>query len=189
MEERGRAVVQLLRLRKALAAVGALFAVLAFACAVEAGCLSGVLAGVFGASWESSANADQAGSASHVGKAFALMMDDADPGSVALASALGFDSSGVVPAWFAEELFALSDMREVMANDAWTVVGFTLTGSAEQAFDEVSSRLAEKGWQGLESGVSGITTFFKEGGAVQWVMVSCTQVGEETSVVLRLSHI
>lgn len=92
------------------------------------------------------------------------------------------------PGWFADELFSLAGEEGVMASGDWTVVGFSADCGAQEALEDVAARLQARGWVGYESGAPGIATFSKEGGTCSWAMVSCAQMPEGTSVVVRVQR-
>lgn len=125
------------------------------------------------------------------GRAFALGALEASPEESfdGLASARMREklSSREAPAWFEEEVFSLEDEEEVMADESWSVVGFTREGSAAEVATEVACQLRQHGWTMVESGVAGSATGVKEGGRCQWLWLSCTAVGEEVSVVVQVS--
>lgn len=90
------------------------------------------------------------------------------------------------PAWFAQEVFSLEDAYDVMAEDAWSIVGFSQRGLASDTEGRLRGELEEHGWVLMESGTEGLVTGIKEGGNCQWLWMSTAGIGEEVSVVVQV---
>lgn len=93
------------------------------------------------------------------------------------------------PSWFSEEIFdpqELEGFGVVAATSDWSVVWLSAQASSEMIFALVTEQLSERGWSGYESGLDDQATFAKEEGSCTWTMVTCSQVGEETEVVMRI---
>lgn len=94
-------------------------------------------------------------------------------------------ASAVPPPGFEGEVLTLIGRGEVRTDEGACLVGFSLGGDAARVFESVGDELAEKGWEQAGGGLPASGTFVKPNGSYQWLFVSCTQVGEETSVVVH----
>lgn len=90
------------------------------------------------------------------------------------------------PEWFSREVFSLDDVRDIRANDDWTVVGFVRDDAPEEALDGLAAEALSRGWQVAESGVAGTVTGKKDEGRCRWMAISCTAVGGATCIVVQL---
>lgn len=169
--------VQKRRARRALAVVAALAALLACAC---------FLGNVGGRKSAVSGEGPLAGG----GFAYVeALIESASSGSDVDLAGLGVQEvrdAREIPDWFVGEVLSLEGTRSVMALDDWSVVGFSTEETADEALARRTQEMQEKGWFGYESGVEGVVTFTKGEGTCTWAMLSCTQVGDETSVVVRV---
>ena len=172
--------VQKKRARQALAVVAALAALLACVCFLgDVGGRKGAALG------EGTLEGDG------FAYAAALIESVASGSDVSLAE-LGVQEvldAQAVPGWFGEEVLSLEGAHGVMALDDWSVVGFSTDEAADEALARSVQEMREKGWIGYESGIEGVVTFTKGEGACSWAMLSCTQVGGETSVVVRVRRV
>ena len=91
-----------------------------------------------------------------------------------------------VPEAFADEIGFLPDARDIRVSSGGEVVGYVVPGSAESVFAQIAERMKANGWTEVPLGeeVEG-ATFVKSSGACTWALITCTQVGEDTSVVAR----
>ena len=90
---------------------------------------------------------------------------------------------------FAEEAGFPPGAQEQRANADGAVVSCVLSVDEGAALDAVVETLGAKGWTGVPlQGVAG-ATFVKQSGRLRWMLVTCTQVGEATSVVYRLDAV
>lgn len=89
-----------------------------------------------------------------------------------------------LPSWFAEELFNEAQATEIYANEEGTVFGINASKSPTAAFDEICSSMENKGWLRVESGMPHCSTFIREEGDPSWALVSCTNVGGSTCIVV-----
>ncbi|MDO4290911.1 MAG: hypothetical protein Q4C41_06760 [Eggerthellaceae bacterium] len=169
--------VQKRRARRALAVVAALAALLACAC---------FLGDVGGRKSAASGEGSFAGG----GFAYAeALIESASSGSDVDLEGLGVREvrdAQEAPSWFVDEVLSLEGACGVMALDDWSVVGFSTEETADEALARRTQEMQGKGWFGYESGIEGVVTFTKGEGACTWAMLSCTQVGDETSVVVRV---
>lgn len=125
------------------------------------------------------------------GRAFvekALETPDAEPfDGLSAASEARRRDREEAPAWFAQEVVSLEDAYDVMAEDAWSIVGFSRRGLASDIEGRLRRELEEHGWVLMESGTEGLVTGIKEGGNCQWLWMSTARIGEEVSVVVQVS--
>ena len=89
------------------------------------------------------------------------------------------------PAAFAREVGLPADCRNVHVDASGTVVGCTVAGTAEDAAAGVRERMTSLGWAEVGLGAVEGATYVKEGGTYSWVLVTCTQVGDATTIVYR----
>ncbi len=92
------------------------------------------------------------------------------------------------PEWFEQEILSCDELDGVIATSDWSTVGFYMQGSVSDVFKELSEEFINKGWLGYSSGVDGSATYMKEEGVCTWMMVSCTEIEDTVSVVLRIQH-
>lgn len=92
------------------------------------------------------------------------------------------------PAWFEQEVCPTADLSDVLANDDWSVVGFSSDLSPGEELSRLCALFSSRGWTGFESGVEGTATFGKDEGTCRWMMVSCVSAGDATSVVLQMQR-
>lgn len=100
------------------------------------------------------------------------------------------DEEGVVgraraPDGFEEEVLLLHGRVDVRVDERARVVGFTMSGTAEEVFLAVSRDLEALGWIGVESGLPNCGTFVKDEGLYRWLFASCVWTGGSTSVVVQ----
>lgn len=90
-----------------------------------------------------------------------------------------------LPDEYAEEIGFVTGARDVRVSGS--IVGFVVDGACDDAYKKLCSHMELRGWAVVPAG--GITgaTFVKESGRYTWVFATCTQVGNATSVVLRLA--
>lgn len=96
-------------------------------------------------------------------------------------------SGGDVPAWFSEEVLALESTAAVYALEDWSLVGFPLSQTPEDALEFLGKALESNGWQVVPSGVEGTVTGVKEGGEVSWLSLSCVPGSNATSAVIQVA--
>ena len=91
-----------------------------------------------------------------------------------------------VPEAFADEVGFLPGARDVRASSGGEVVGYVAPGNTEDALAKITERMKGNGWTAVELGeeVDG-ATFVKSSGSCTWALVTCTQIGSDTSVVAR----
>mgnify|MGYP007024215768 CR=1 FL=1 len=101
-----------------------------------------------------------------------------------IARARGFERT--VCSEFLEEVMDPAGFDEVLVADGGSVVGLVGRGSAAQTFSRLSCELADKGWIGVDSGLSGAGTFVKSDGSYSWLMLSCTDADGLVGVVIQI---
>lgn len=117
-----------------------------------------------------------------------LEASDAQPfDGLSAASGMSRCDREEAPEWFAQEVLSLEGAYDVMAEDAWSIVGFSQRGSASAVEACLREELEQRGWVLMESGAEGLVTGIKEGGCCQWLWMSAIEVGEEASVVVQVS--
>lgn len=89
------------------------------------------------------------------------------------------------PVWFATEVGVPSDFRDFRVDSSGEVVGFVVDGEPREVMSALGERMVEAGWSMVSLGGVEGATFMKEGGECTWLLVSCVQVGDATSVVFR----
>ncbi|NGM17213.1 hypothetical protein GMI70_04180 [Eggerthellaceae bacterium zg-893] len=95
------------------------------------------------------------------------------------------DGSALLPASFHSEVGMDAEATSVCVDDAAKIVSYVAAGSADQVFEDVRGRLEGKGWHAVESGLAACGSFAKEEGAYRWLFVACLDVAGGTSVVLQ----
>ncbi len=86
---------------------------------------------------------------------------------------------------FEREVLPLSGRAGLRASSGGTLVGFTASGGAAEAFAAISDELEGRGWTAVSSGSAQTGTFAKGEGTFRWAFVSCADVGGEASVVVQ----
>ena len=90
-----------------------------------------------------------------------------------------------IPVWYSEQVGLPSGAREVRVSADGTVVGFILDGSSDSAVDDMGDRMRAHGWTSADLGGIDGKTYIKTGGEPEWIVMTATQVGSSTSVVMR----
>lgn len=106
----------------------------------------------------------------------------ADPSA---AGAYAASSGDAQLSGFEREVLPLAGRDGVRAAEEGTLVGFSSATGAEATFADVSAALAERGWTAVSSGSACAGSFVKADGSFRWAFVTCAQVGEGSSVVVR----
>lgn len=88
-----------------------------------------------------------------------------------------------LPEGFAAEVLALEGV-DAKVSDRGSVVGYCVDGDPEAVGDSVRDELSSRGWTAVESGADTLRTYVKGSGRYRWASVSCTGVGDATSVVV-----
>lgn len=89
-----------------------------------------------------------------------------------------------VPDGFEGEIGFLPDVRDIRTSGP--IVGYVVDGSAADAFDRLCVLMESRGWNSVPIGEANGATFMKGSGTLTWALVTCTQVGDATTVVFRL---
>ena len=95
---------------------------------------------------------------------------------------------GRMPAELVEEMGILPGASELKVDAGNDVVGYVVAGDAETISREVDWMMAERGWAGVDLGLLDGATYMKDEGGFRWALVTCTQVGSKTSVVVRFAR-
>lgn len=82
------------------------------------------------------------------------------------------------------ELAVPLDAHELRATSDGAVVGYVLSADASTAFSRADAAMRQAGWTGYALGGIAGATYRKADGALHWALLSCTQVGDATSVVI-----
>ena len=96
------------------------------------------------------------------------------------------DATGAsVPDYFAEEVGLPEAYRDIRVDGTGHVVGCVVDGRADEVIADIVGCMEDRGWTAVPLGQAEGATFVKAGGACTWVLATCTQVGDSTSVVYR----
>lgn len=93
----------------------------------------------------------------------------------------------VLPESFSEELHLLEGADDLRVDPTGMVVGYNVEGSEDEVLERIVSIMGDKGWTSVPLGRVTGSTFVKSEGRYTWALVTCTQVGDCTSVVTRCS--
>lgn len=156
-------------------------------------------AAILGSTLENALEEDDAPAPHFSGRAFArqLMAEEPVFGALGVAPEDGKTARTAVPAgavrerceapaWVEQEIASLEEVRELRAADDWSLIGFSLNGSAGQAREWMECQLVERGWALVESGSALAATAVKEGGSCPWLLFSCTEAGDAACVVVQV---
>lgn len=89
-----------------------------------------------------------------------------------------------LPDAFSREIGLLPEARDVRVDAAGTVVGYVVSGQAEDVLADLIVHMEARAWSAVPlGGVDGVT-FVKASGSCTWALATCTQTGESTSVVI-----
>lgn len=95
----------------------------------------------------------------------------------------GFSST--LPEGFASEIGVLDGASEVAVSEGGAVVGYRVAGTADEVHRKIGESMAVRGWLETDLGSIRGATYTKKEGAYRWILVTCTQAGGLTSVVIR----
>ena len=106
--------------------------------------------------------------------------------SIAGNQALSYEAYEIesLPAWFAEDFFDGSWSGKTYANESETVFGLTSTSDPETVFRDICASMSARNWARVESSIEHCASFVRERGSPAWALISCSQIGDETSVVI-----
>ena len=94
-------------------------------------------------------------------------------------------TASAIPEQFAEEAGLPSDARDVRVSDDGTVVGFAVDSEPDEAIASINEIMETKGWTAIDLGGIDGETYVKNEGPYAQVVMTATQVGGSTSVVMR----
>lgn len=89
------------------------------------------------------------------------------------------------PEWFRAEVGLLPGARDVRVVGSGRVVGYVVDCDVEKALACLEEDMQALGWKAVPLGQIGGFTFVRQAGSCTWALVTCTQVGSATSVVVR----
>lgn len=95
------------------------------------------------------------------------------------------ERSDALPMVFSQEAGLPSGAHDVRVSDGGNVVGCLVEASEDEAMAVVGEEMCAKSWTEVPLGGVNGATYIKDKGSCRWVLVTCTQVNEETSVVYR----
>ena len=95
---------------------------------------------------------------------------------------------GQMPVEVIEEMGVLPGAFESKVDAENDIVGYVVAGDAETISGEVDRMMVDRGWAGVDLGMLDGATYMKDEGALRWALVTCTQVGSKTSVVVRFAR-
>ena len=94
-------------------------------------------------------------------------------------------ASADLPSAFAREVGLPFGYRDLRVDSSGTIVSCVMDSMPDAAADVVGKRMAEAGWREVTLGSVEGATYVKDSGSCAWVLVTCTQVGDATTVVYR----
>ena len=94
-------------------------------------------------------------------------------------------AASTAPAQFAEEAGLPSGARDVRVSDDGMVVGFSIDGEPDEAIATIDEIMEAKGWTAVDLGGIDGKTYVKNEGLYAQVVMTATQVGGSTSIVMR----
>ena len=98
------------------------------------------------------------------------------------------ESGPEAPAWFREEIGFLPGARDVRVSGDGDIIGYVVPGYAHDVFERLVENMEAAGWASVPLGGVEGATFVKSAGTCTWTLCTCTQVGSDTSVVVRCMH-
>ena len=93
-----------------------------------------------------------------------------------------------LPGLFLQESGFPSDAYELHSDASGMVVGCSLDAPRNEALAAVCDVLAANGWACVPLQGTGGAVFVKQEGRLRWMLVTCLQIGDSTSVVYRIGH-
>ena len=93
--------------------------------------------------------------------------------------------ASTAPVQFAEEVGLPTNARNVRVSDDGMVVGFSVDGEPDEAIASIDEIMETKGWTAVDLGGIDGKTYVKNEGLYTQVVMTTTQVGGSTSVVMR----
>ena len=89
------------------------------------------------------------------------------------------------PEWFRDEVGLLPGARDVRVEAAGRVVGYVVDCGVSEALARIREDVQSRGWTVVPLGEADGFTLVRQSGSCTWALVTCTQVGTATSVVVR----
>lgn len=112
--------------------------------------------------------------------------DDLVDRAVSAAGGWVIEREEELPDWFSEEVFSPNRLSRLYVLREGSVVGFMTPEPHDEVLGQLEDELERRGWVLVESGTPFAVTGVKEGGDVSWLSLSCTQVADETCVVVQV---
>lgn len=110
----------------------------------------------------------------------------AQPGVLREAAGASVPESGIgPPEGFEGEAFRLDAREDVRVDEENGLVGFSCYGEVDEVLVSLEGELKASGWKSVSSGNEGWESFVKNEGRYRWMFVTCVDVGESVSVVVR----
>lgn len=94
---------------------------------------------------------------------------------------------GALPERFIEECFDGTFSYDTRISDDGHIIGFLSHESPSTLFNHCTAKMRENGWMGISSLQENGGTFLKHAGAYRWAFIACTQIGEDTSIVVQVA--
>ena len=126
------------------------------------------------------------GESARVHSSFFFAQDASTPDAALDEIEARFDGvASTAPVQFAEEAGLPSDARDVRVSDDGMVVGFSVDGEPDKAIASIGEIMKAKGWVAVDLGGIDGKTYLKNEGPYTQVVMTATQVGGSTSIVMR----
>ena len=94
-------------------------------------------------------------------------------------------TASAIPEQFAEEAGLPSGARNVRVSDDGMVLGFSVDGEPDEAIASIDEIMKAKGWVAVDLGGIDGKTYLKNEGPYTQIVMTATQVGGSTSIVMR----
>ena len=118
--------------------------------------------------------------------AFSLAQDASTPDAALDEIEARLDgAASTAPAQFAEEAGLPFGARDVRVSDDGMVVGFSIDDEPDEAIATIDEIMEAKGWTAVDLGGIDGKTYVKNEGLYAQVVMTATQVGGSTSIVMR----
>ena len=97
-------------------------------------------------------------------------------------------TASTVPIQFEEEAGLPPGARDVRVSNGGKVIGFIVDGEPGEAVAAIDGLMETKGWTPVDlGGISG-KTYVRNGGSFAQIVMTATQIGGSTSIVMRCVH-
>lgn len=127
-----------------------------------------------------------AGENAHAFSEFSFGLDAGTPEEVLDEIEARLDgATSTAPVQFTDEVGLPSGAQDVRVSDDGTVVGFSVDGESDEAIASIDEIMETKGWTAIDLGGIDGKTYLKNEGPYSQVVMTATQVGGSTSIVMR----